>query len=373
MSESQVLTHKCPNCGGPLLFEPKNQKFHCEYCGSTFTEQEVSDFEAKQEAAKVTDDPTPFPTEHDKTNQTDDFSTDETADEEIGLFLCPSCGAEIVTDATTASTWCYYCHNPVVLTERLSGKFLPEKILPFQIERKAAEEQFLDWVGKKKFVPKAFFDKKQIQNLSGVYFPYWAVDAELSGRISAQATNLRVWIVGDTEYTEHSQYEIQRGGDTAFKDLIKNALKKNLSDKMVGAVQPFDMTAAIPFKNQYLSGFLTEKRDIEFPDMKENVEQEFRQYADGLMESTIVGYTSVSNLQSNQQIKSLDEDYVLLPIWLVTYKEAGNDRLFYYAMNGQTGKVAGLLPIDKKKLWTVAIVIFMLVLLLGIIVGYLLS
>ena len=219
----------------------------------------------------------------------------------------------------------------------------------------------------------AFFDKKQIQNLSGVYFPYWAVDAELSGGISAQATNLRVWIVGDTEYTEHSQYEIQRGGETKFKDLIKNALKKNLSDKMVGAVQPFDMTAAIPFKNQYLSGFLTEKRDIEFPDMKENVEREFRQYADGLMESTIIGYTSVSNLQSNQQIKNIDEDYVLLPIWLVTYKEAGNDRLFYYAMNGQTGKVAGLLPIDKKKLWTVAIGIFILVLLLGIIVGYLLS
>ena len=107
--------------------------------------------------------------------------------------------------------------------------------------------------------------------------------------------------------------------------------------------------------------------------MKENVEREFRQYADGLMESTIVGYTSVSNLQSNQQIKNIDEDYVLLPIWLVTYKEVGNDRLFYYAMNGQTGKVAGLLPIDKKKLWTVAIGIFILVLLLGIIVGYLLS
>ncbi len=53
MSESQVLTHKCPNCGGPLLFEPKNQKFHCEYCGSTFTEQEVSDFEAKQRQQKL--------------------------------------------------------------------------------------------------------------------------------------------------------------------------------------------------------------------------------------------------------------------------------------------------------------------------------
>lgn len=27
MSESQVLTHKCPNCGGPLLFEPKIKNF----------------------------------------------------------------------------------------------------------------------------------------------------------------------------------------------------------------------------------------------------------------------------------------------------------------------------------------------------------
>ncbi len=179
MSESKVLTHKCPNCGGPLLFEPKNQKFHCEYCGSTFTEQEVSDFEAKQEPAKVTDSPISSVSnaettdEKEKITDSDQKRADENTDEEIGLFLCPSCGAEIVTDATTASTWCYYCHNPVVLTERLSGKFLPEKILPFQIERKAAEEQFLDWVGKKKFVPKAFFDKKQIQNLSGVYFPYW--------------------------------------------------------------------------------------------------------------------------------------------------------------------------------------------------------
>ena len=175
MSESQVLTHKCPNCGGPLLFEPKNQKFHCEYCGSTFTEQEVSDFEAKQEAAKVTDSPISSVSnaettdEKEKITDSDQKRADENTDEEIGLFLCPSCGAEIVTDATTASTWCYYCHNPVVLTERLSGKFLPEKILPFQIERKAAEEQFLDWVGKKKFVPKAFFDKKQIHNLNLYY------------------------------------------------------------------------------------------------------------------------------------------------------------------------------------------------------------
>lgn len=385
MSESNVLTHKCPNCGGPLLFEPKSQKFHCEYCGSSFTEQEVTAFEAQQNAAKVSENfvsdfsasATGEITDENKIvreNADETEKSGENADENtVGLFLCPSCGAELVTDATTASTFCYYCHNPVVLTERLSGQFLPEKILPFQIEREEAEQEFLDWVGRKKFVPNSFFNKKQIQNLSGVYFPYWAVDAALNGELSADAMNLRVWVVGDTEYTEHSKYAISRAGQTQFRDLIKNALTKNLSDKMVGAVQPFDMRAAISFKNQYLSGFLTEKRDIEFAEMKENVEQEFRQYADGLMESTIVGYNSVSNLRSRQQINLLDEAYVLLPIWLVTYKEKGNNKLFYYAMNGQTGKVAGVLPIDKKKLWLVSSALSLVVLLLGIFVGFMMS
>ncbi len=37
------------------------------------------------------------------------------------VYICPSCGAEVVTDATTAATFCYYCHNPVVLSEKLTG------------------------------------------------------------------------------------------------------------------------------------------------------------------------------------------------------------------------------------------------------------
>ncbi len=379
MSESSVFTHKCPNCGGPLLFDPKLQKFHCEYCGSSFTEQEVSTFEEQNKATFTDDTFTDSSVSSMEASNPSDLSADQPQDtsshslEEVGLFLCPSCGAELVTEATTASTWCYYCHNPVVLTERLSGKFLPEKVLPFQIEHKEAEERFLEWVGKKKFVPKAFFDKKQIQKLSGVYFPYWAVDAKLTGNLTAQATNLRVWIIGDTEYTEHSQYAIRRAGSTAFKDLVKNALQKNLTDKMVGAVQPFDMSAAVPFKNQYLSGFMTEKRDIEFQEMKNEVEKEFRQYADGLMTATITGYSSVSGVQSRQQLTTLDEDYVLLPLWLVTYREPGKDKFYYYAMNGQTGKVAGVLPIDKTKLWLWALGLFIIILILGILVGYLVS
>ena len=44
-----TFTHKCPNCGGPLLFNPKDQKFHCEYCLNIYTEEEVTRYEQAEQ------------------------------------------------------------------------------------------------------------------------------------------------------------------------------------------------------------------------------------------------------------------------------------------------------------------------------------
>ena len=197
----EVITHKCPNCGGALTFDPADQKFHCPYCLSIFTEEEVTEFEAKQKAAQMQDDSTTT-TEKGATSDeaTDTTATDtdtETAAEAMDLYLCPSCGAEIVTDATTAATFCYYCHNPVVLQGRLSGKFLPDKVLPFAVTKEEAVSKFLDWSQKKWFVPKAFFNEDQVEKLTGVYFPYWNVNAQADGGLNGTGTALRVWIAGD--------------------------------------------------------------------------------------------------------------------------------------------------------------------------------
>ena len=366
MSDNAVFTQKCPNCGGPLLFDPKSQKFHCNYCGSSFSKEEVSAAEEKQVDASFSSALTENAVSTDNNETTQESS-------EVGLFLCPSCGAEIVTDATTASTFCFYCHNPVLLTERLSGTFLPEKVIPFQIERETAEQHFLNWVGKKKFIPKAFFNKKQIENLSGVYFPYWQVEASVAGNLSARGRTVRVWVQGDTEFTETSDYAIERKGNSEFKDLVKKALQKNLSDHLVGAVEPFDFSQAVTFQNQYLAGFLTEKRDIEFNTLEDQVENEFQNYATQLMKNTITGYVSVTQEQANQTLQKMEKAYVLLPIWLLTYREPGRDKLYYYAMNGQTGKVAGVLPIDQAKLIITTAFFAVILLIIGLAVGYLLS
>ncbi|MDV7721631.1 TFIIB-type zinc ribbon-containing protein [Enterococcus faecium] len=391
-----VLTHKCPNCGGPLTFDPNDQKFHCEYCLNIYTEEEVSQYEQKQKEARMAGEESkeePSPTE-DFTftaqeqladmNEAERKAVDEaggfsdTADESadntaaMDLFLCPNCGAEIVTDATTAATYCYYCHNPVVLSGRLSGEFLPNKVLPFDVEKEEAINRFLAWTKKKWFVPKAFFNKDQIDKLTGVYFPYWATDAEVDGAMQANGTVIRIWRIGDIEYTETKQFAVSRAGKLSFKELVKNALSKNTQQKMVEGVQPFPLDKAIDFKSQYLAGFQAEKRDIEYEAIKSQIQSELKDYSEKLLKDTANGYTTLTGVRTSASITNEVNNYVLLPVWLVTYRSNDSSKkVYYYAMNGQTGKVSGVLPISQKKLGLTALGIFAGLAILFLIGGYL--
>lgn len=36
-----IISFKCPNCGGELIFDPATQKYKCEYCNSLFAQEEL--------------------------------------------------------------------------------------------------------------------------------------------------------------------------------------------------------------------------------------------------------------------------------------------------------------------------------------------
>lgn len=370
---TDTFTHKCPNCGGPLLFDPKDQKFHCEYCLSVYTEEEVSTYENAQREAHLENDQS-HTTEPELTfsaeSQIDEMA-EETLEGAMELFDCPSCGAQIVTEATTAATYCYYCHNPVVLSGRLSGKFLPEKVLPFSIEKEEALESFLSWTKKKWFIPKDFFNKEQIDKMTGVYFPYWVVDAEVNGQMNGMGTTIRVWRVGDIEYTETKQFDVERQGKISFKELIKNALSKNVQQKMVEAVQPFVLDKAVSFKSQYLAGFQAEKRDIEYEAIQRSIQSELKDYSESLLRDTASGYTTLTKSRTDISLESEENHYMLLPIWLVTYRSNDQSKkVYYYAMNGQTGKISGILPVSYKRLGLFTFGIFASILAIFLIGGW---
>ena len=184
-----VITYKCPNCGGGLTFNAEKQKYKCEYCLSEFSQEELDEIEKRElekarKQAEVQRDPEPEGAGSEAGTEEHVSGSKKTVTPI--MYTCPSCGAQIVTDETTAASFCYYCHNPIVLEEKLRGEFKPDYVVPFQIDKKKAQEIFTQWVGRKKFVPDYFFSASQIESMTGVYFPYWLYSCQVKGDLQAE-------------------------------------------------------------------------------------------------------------------------------------------------------------------------------------------
>ena len=347
-----TVTYKCPNCGGGLLFDPEMQKFQCEYCQSYFLKEQLE--KAGEKEPEETQKETP------EQQKQEEFQT--------VVYTCPSCGAEILTEETTAATFCYYCHNPVVLSGRLQGAFKPDAVLPFAVKREEAVERFRQWIGKKKFVPRGFFAEEQIEKLTGVYFPYWRADSAVKGALCARGEKIRTWRTGDTQYTEREYYSVFREGLAEFDDITFSALSK--ADRALAeGVQPFDDSKMQPFGPLYLQGFQAEKRDMDKEQFRQQLNEMTASRTASLLADTIHGYQSVS--REPLDVLSVDTkwQYALMPVWVMTYRD-GKGKLFYYAMNGQTGKACGKLPVDIKRLLALFLGIFLPLLILLLVGGY---
>ena len=355
-----AVSYKCPNCGGDLQFDPAGQQYKCEYCGSVFTQQELDAMQPPEGSEQQG-----FAEESAQTE--DDGFSEPSGMGQAVIYSCPSCGAEIVTDETTAATFCYYCHNPVVLSGRLSGEYLPDHIIPFQIDRNQAIESIRKHIQKKMFVPKAFFDEQQIEKVSGIYYPYWVYDCDGDASIQGEATRSRVFRSGDYEVTETDVFTVEREGSIHLENLTRNALKK--SDRaLVENVQPYSLQQMKPFSMGYLSGFFAEKRDMEKDQFYQDIKKTVEGYSENLLRDTVSGYGTFTVMHKDFQPRSQHWQYVLLPVWVLTYIKG--EKIYYFALNGQNGNVSGKLPVDGKKLAFAAILIFLVVTALGLIGGF---
>ena len=361
----ETVAYKCLNCGGPMQYNAKKLKFYCEYCRSDFTEEELkANFgeldENLEKNESVSEDVQP----QDVPEGFEDFASNTV------MYSCESCGAEIIADKTTAATFCVYCHNPVVISNRLTGAFKPAKVIPFMISEEDAQQKFFDFCRKKHFLPKDFISNAQLDNMRGVYYPYWMVDSLKDGNLYATAKKVRKWEVGDERFTETKTFKVMRAGKIDFKDFPHPALTGEHS-KALKYVNPYDDKDFKKFTMAYLSGFLAEKRDTEREDVQADVDKELKEYSERIYRDTIKGYDSV--YVDSVSVKTLKENwqYAMMPVWMMNFNYNGKDYL--YAMNGQTGKNYGELPIDMGKLALFGVLLFVIITVLCGLGGYFLS
>jgi len=344
------VTYKCPSCGAYLTFDPESQQWQCPFCDSTFQQTDLT--EKDEQSAEV---------------RSEGFGGEAYEGAQV-VYHCPSCGSEIMTDETTVATHCYYCHSPVVLQGKLTDDMRPDSVLPFTIDREKAASSFMNWVKSKRYVPKGFFSRDQIQNLTGVYYPHFVTRCEAEGVLQGTASNVSVMNTPDYIITKTDHYSVRREADITFDNIMRPALTK-ANRKLSDGIHPFPLDGAKPFSDAYLSGFVAERRDIDADSIREDIQQEIGGYVKPLLSDT-VRYDN-QNLQASARLTKMDSRYVLLPTWVLTYpnKHSKNDP-YYYAMNGCTGEVCGKLPIDKKKLYLTGLAIGAAIFAAGCLISY---
>lgn len=360
-----TMSYKCPNCGGPLKYNPDKQKFTCEYCWGEFDPAQVQQMNEQNEQRETYDEREVKNAE--ERRQQAQAQGAEGEDYPVS-YTCPGCGAEIVTSATTAATTCFYCDSPVVLGSRLSGDFNPDRVVPFELSRDKAVDRFLTMCSKKWFLPKGFTSKKQVDKLTGVYFPYWYADEQKTAHLTATGKKIRVWRSGNKEYTETQIFHVVRGGNVIINNVFERALKSESRD-MLQSVHPYDLSKAQPFAMSYLSGFQAEKRDIEKAEVEPVIEQKMHDYAEQVLKNTMEGYDIIETESFNERTDLAAYTYDLLPVWMVTYKF--NGEIIPFAINGQTGKAYGQLPVASGKLAAASALVAVLVFIIGVLGGML--
>ena len=327
--------YKCPCCDGAIAFDSNSQKMKCPYCDTEFEVETLAAYDEELKGQKA-----------DRMEWDTAAGADWQPGEEDGLrrYVCQSCGGEIVGDENTAATACPYCDNPVVMMGQFAGDLKPDCVIPFKMDKKAAVAALKQHFSGKRLLPKTFKSQSHLEEVKGVYVPFWLFDAEADAQMRYKATRVRVWSDSEYDYTETQFYSVTREGSLCFDHVPVDGSSK-LDDVLMESLEPYDFGDAVDFQTAYLAGYLADKYDVDSAQSVERANQRIRRSTEDTFLDTVDGYTTVTPLSTGIELSHGVARYALYPVWLLSTTWKGQTYLF--AMNGQTGKMVGNLPMDK--------------------------
>lgn len=333
-----IVSYKCPNCGAPLKFNAESQNWDCEFCLSSFDvetlEKLLDQSTSKEQAQQAAEDVK-------QQHRHEDFS------DKVRVFSCPSCGGQVLADENTAATFCIFCHNPAIVEENLSGEFRPAQIIPFKTTKEDATNAFRKLCRKRPLLPGLFHQNTNIEKITGLYVPFWLYSCHAQASLSAAAQRISRWSDSNYNYTKTDYYEVFRSGKMDFSRVPADGSKK-MDNDLMDSLEPYQYADLKEFSMAYLSGYLAEKYDMDDKETYPRARERMTQTAKNKLRETIQTYDAVQIRDFRPAFTGERADYVLLPVWMLNTRYKGKDYLF--AMNGQTGKIVGNLPISVPKL-----------------------
>ena len=225
---------------------------------------------------------------------------------------------------------------------------------PIKLDKKEAKAALIKHYGGKRLLPKVFKDQNHIDEVKGVYVPFWLFDADADAHVRYKATRVRSWSDSSYNYTETSHYAVIRGGSIGFERVPVDGSTK-MADNLMESIEPFDFSDAVDFQTAYLAGYLADKYDVDAQQSIDRANQRIKQSAADAFSGTVQGYSTVLPESSSIRLYGGTAKYALYPVWLLNTSWKGQK--YTFALNGQTGRLVGDLPIDKSAAakWTVGL------------------
>ncbi len=338
-----VTSYTCPACIGPLHYVGESGKLECDFCGSSYSTEEIEHMMAEKE--KEAEANLAINNQKRESDRQQGWGTEEG----MKAYTCPCCSAQLVCDDTTVATSCPYCGNPTVVPGQVGDTLKPDYILPFKLDKEQAKDALKKHYQGKKFLPNDFTDQNKLEEIKGVYVPFWMYDGMTNVSAQFEAKRIHTKRRGDVEITETEHFDVRRAGNFSFEKVPVDASTK-MPDEYMDAIEPYDYNELKEYSSVYLPGFLADKYDLEPEECESRALERVKNTALSLIKDSVDGYDTVSMQMNNVKTTPTKESYALLPTYLLSTK--WNDENYLFAMNGQTGKMVGNLPVDMKKFWT---------------------
>ncbi len=306
-----MANYKCNACGGNVTFNPMTQTLVCEYCRAEYSNLNE---EKKRQVLN----------------------------ENYNNYDCISCGAKLVADKITIATECAFCGSNVVLSDSSNTYTKPEYVLPFLIDKEKAMGIFREFCRQERLTPREITKQSKISRMQGVYVPTWFFSANADSTLQYECSTDEIKVISAKRIANF--FDVVMRGFGSFSKIPVNA-SSYVNNCFIESIEPFDCDKLAPFDNKYIMGFLADYSDISADKCFKIAENRIVDSLSAVCKKMMNGYAKIKLKNINVVYNNYEKINVLVPVWFlnIDYKK----KKYCFTINGQTGKIAGVLPMSN--------------------------
>lgn len=330
----EFTEYHCPRCDKTL--EREGEGLLCKFCGLNFDETRAGEFEREREYAE------------------DDLAWNEY--NSAGLlsgavyFACDKCETNYAVpiedgmpDAQSADVCCPLCGG--MLSSVATTAPVPDLLLPFNCDRKAAEDAFSRFCKFKPLLPSKFTPHKNIKLLKKLYLPYWTAACTAQYKTRYDAVKRKKQRTDSEKSIQTDGFMALREGTAAYSGLLSSALS-TAEDILT---RDFSLEEGKPFDK--MPDAIVAVPDIPAKQAQKELSELVGASMDKLLKGTVKGYSKKKRAAGRLCISDTHTNLALVPLWIISAEYKG--RIYRFVMNAQNGKVSGELPYSKLKIASV--------------------